>query len=119
MAFRRSLGTSGSHSLPPPLDLAPAFTFPRRGRSNEEEEDDEEGVRQVSDGKEDDGHARLFDDEDSSAQDGPALLMPFKSKAQQGFMFANMPKTAKKWAKETPNMKSLPKMVAKKSKRKG
>jgi hypothetical protein len=45
--------------------------------------------------------------------------MPFKSKAQQGFMFANMPKTAKKWAKETPNMKSLPKMVAKKSKRKG
>jgi hypothetical protein len=29
-----------------------------------------------------------------------------------------MPKTAKKWAKETPNMKSLPKMVAKKSKRK-
>jgi hypothetical protein len=46
-------------------------------------------------------------------------LMPFKSKAQQGFMFANMPKTAKKWAKETPNMKSLPKKVAKKAKRKG
>lgn len=45
--------------------------------------------------------------------------MPFKSKAQQGFMFANMPKTAKKWAKETPNMKSLPKKVAKKAKKKG
>ena len=46
--------------------------------------------------------------------------MPFKSKAQQGFMFANMPKTANKWAKETPNMKSLPKKVAsKKAKRKG
>lgn len=43
--------------------------------------------------------------------------MPFKSKAQQGFMFANMPKTAKKWAKETPNMKSLP-MKAKATKKK-
>lgn len=45
--------------------------------------------------------------------------MPFKSKAQQGFMFANMPKTAKKWAKETPNMKILPKKASKKSNRKG
>lgn len=44
--------------------------------------------------------------------------MPFKSKAQQGFMFANMPKTAKKWAKETPNMKSLPKKAKKKAGRK-
>ena len=26
--------------------------------------------------------------------------MPFKSKAQQRFMFATMPKTAKKWAKK-------------------
>jgi len=43
--------------------------------------------------------------------------MPFKSKAQQGFMFSNMPKTAKKWAKETPNMKSLPKKAKKKAKR--
>lgn len=34
--------------------------------------------------------------------------MPFKSKAQQGYMFAKHPKIAKKWAKETPNMKSLP-----------
>ena len=40
--------------------------------------------------------------------------MPFKSKAQQGYMFAKMPKTAKRWAKETPNIKALPKRVAKK-----
>jgi hypothetical protein len=33
-------------------------------------------------------------------------------------MFANMPKTAKKWAKETPNMKSLPKKAKKKAGRK-
>lgn len=43
--------------------------------------------------------------------------MPFKSKAQQGFMFANMPKTAKKWAKETPNMKSLPKKAKTKARK--
>jgi hypothetical protein len=40
--------------------------------------------------------------------------MPFKSKAQQGYMFAKMPKTAKRWAKETPNIKALPKRAAKK-----
>lgn len=34
--------------------------------------------------------------------------MPFVSKAQQGFMFAKHPKIAKRWAKHTPNMKSLP-----------
>ena len=34
--------------------------------------------------------------------------MPFKSKAQQGFMFAKHPRIAKRWAKETPSMKSLP-----------
>jgi len=44
--------------------------------------------------------------------------MPFKSKAQQGFMFANMPKTAKKWAKETPGMKSLPARAKKKKAKK-
>jgi len=44
--------------------------------------------------------------------------MPFKSKAQQGFMFANMPKTAKKWAKETPGMKSLPAHAKKKKAKK-
>lgn len=37
--------------------------------------------------------------------------MPFKSKAQQRFMFATMPKTADKWAKETPNIKDLPQHV--------
>ena len=34
--------------------------------------------------------------------------MPFQSKAQQGFMFAKHPKIAKRWAKETPDMKDLP-----------
>jgi hypothetical protein len=43
--------------------------------------------------------------------------MPFKSKAQQKYMFSTMPKTAKKWAHETPNMKSLPKKASKKGKR--
>lgn len=40
--------------------------------------------------------------------------MPFKSKAQQKYMFAKMPKTAKRWAKETSNIKALPKRAAKK-----
>lgn len=39
--------------------------------------------------------------------------MPFKSKAQQRFMFATQPKTAEKWAEETPNIKSLPQKVKK------
>jgi len=45
--------------------------------------------------------------------------MPFKSKAQQKFMFAaeargEIPKgTAKRWAKHTPNIKRLPKRVKK------
>ena len=43
--------------------------------------------------------------------------MPFKSKAQQRFMFATMPKTAKKWAKETSNIKALPKKKRKKKER--
>lgn len=40
--------------------------------------------------------------------------MPFKSKAQQGYMFSKHPKIAKRWAKETPSMKSLPKKKARK-----
>ena len=40
--------------------------------------------------------------------------MPFKSKAQQKFMFATMPKTARKWAAETKSIKSLPKKAPKK-----
>ena len=34
--------------------------------------------------------------------------MPFKSKAQQRWMFAKHPKMAKRWAKETKSMKRLP-----------
>jgi hypothetical protein len=40
--------------------------------------------------------------------------MPFKSKDQQAYMFTNLPKIAKRWAKETPNFKSLPENVKKK-----
>lgn len=35
--------------------------------------------------------------------------MPFKSKAQQGFMFAKKPAVAKKWAKKYGVPKNLPK----------
>ena len=42
--------------------------------------------------------------------------MPFKSKAQMREMFANQPEVAKKWAKLTPNPKSLPEHVKPKSK---
>ena len=47
--------------------------------------------------------------------------MPFKSKAQQGFMYAKHPAIAKRWAKETPNFKVLPQHLKKKhpKKRKG
>ena len=34
--------------------------------------------------------------------------MPFQSKAQQRFMFSQHPEMAKRWADETPNIKSLP-----------
>jgi hypothetical protein len=44
--------------------------------------------------------------------------MPFKSKAQQGYMFAKHPKIAKRWAKETPSMKALPRKAKKKGGRK-
>jgi len=44
--------------------------------------------------------------------------MPFKSKQQEKFMFATMPKMAKQWAKETPNQKTLPKKVKPKTKKK-
>lgn len=49
--------------------------------------------------------------------------MPFKSKAQQRFFFAaeergNLPKgTARRWAKETSNMKSLPERINKEKKK--
>ena len=34
--------------------------------------------------------------------------MPFESKAQARYLFAREPKVAKRWAKETPDMKKLP-----------
>jgi hypothetical protein len=42
-------------------------------------------------------------------------IMPFKSKAQQGYMFVNFPNMAKKWAKKTTKKqyKALPKKVKK------
>lgn len=40
--------------------------------------------------------------------------MPFKSKAQKNYMFANMPDVAEKWAEETPNIKKLPQKVQEK-----
>ena len=38
--------------------------------------------------------------------------MPFKSKAQERWMFSQHPDMAKRWAKETPNIKSLPQKVS-------
>lgn len=35
--------------------------------------------------------------------------MPFKSKAQRKWMWANNPEMAKRWEKETPKGKKLPK----------
>jgi len=37
--------------------------------------------------------------------------MPFKSKAQMRWMFANHPRMARRWAKETKGTKSLPNRV--------
>jgi hypothetical protein len=38
--------------------------------------------------------------------------MPFKSKAQERWMFAQHPEMAKRWAKETPSQKRLPERVS-------
>ena len=38
--------------------------------------------------------------------------MPFKSKAQERWMFSQHPEMAKRWAKETPNIKGLPEKVS-------
>lgn len=40
--------------------------------------------------------------------------MPFKSQAQRKYLYANKPKMAEKWQKETPKGKKLPKRVTKK-----
>jgi hypothetical protein len=37
--------------------------------------------------------------------------MPFKSKAQQRWMFANKPQLAQKWAQHTPSIRRLPKRL--------
>ena len=44
--------------------------------------------------------------------------MPFKSKAQQRWMYANEPEMAKKWSDHTPDHKSLPTKTKKKRKKK-
>lgn len=35
--------------------------------------------------------------------------MPFRSQQQRKFMYATMPKIAKRWASHTKNIKALPK----------
>lgn len=42
--------------------------------------------------------------------------MPFKSQAQERWMFATHPKMANQWATETPGFKTLPDHVQKKAK---
>lgn len=44
--------------------------------------------------------------------------MPFKSKAQERWMWANKPKMAKEWESKTPDRKRLPQRVRKSSKKK-
>ena len=43
--------------------------------------------------------------------------MPFKSKAQQGFMFAKHPRIAKEMASKTKSIKRLPARAKKKGKK--
>jgi len=42
--------------------------------------------------------------------------MPFKSKAQQRFLYLKHPKIAKRWAQETENIEDLPEKAKKKKK---
>jgi hypothetical protein len=42
--------------------------------------------------------------------------MPFKSRSQEKWMFANHPEMAKRWAMVTPDQKALPKKVKKNGK---
>lgn len=39
--------------------------------------------------------------------------MPFKSKKQARWMFANKPSMAKEWAEKTPSIKKLPESLSK------
>ena len=41
--------------------------------------------------------------------------MPFKSEAQRRYLYANEPAVAKRWEKETPKGKRLPKKLKKSS----
>jgi hypothetical protein len=41
--------------------------------------------------------------------------MPFKSKAQKGWMYANEPEMAEKWQEHTPKGKKLPAKLKKKT----
>ena len=43
--------------------------------------------------------------------------MPFKSKAQQKYLFANNPKVAREFASKTKDYKSLPAKLGKRKKR--
>lgn len=44
--------------------------------------------------------------------------MPFKSQAQKGYLFANLPEVAKEFAAKTPKGKKLPARVSKKAPKK-
>jgi hypothetical protein len=44
--------------------------------------------------------------------------MPFKSKAQMRWMFANHPEMAKRWAHETPDIADLVDKLARKKRKK-
>ncbi len=44
-------------------------------------------------------------------------MSPFRSKAQERFMFSQHPDIAKRWAKITPNIKSLPDKLWKRKKK--
>jgi hypothetical protein len=48
----------------------------------------------------------------TSIQEGE--IMPFKSQKQRAWMYANDPAMAKRWQKETPKKKRLPKRVKRK-----
>ena len=45
------------------------------------------------------------------------LVMPFVSQAQRAWMHIHHPEMAKRWEKETPKGKKLPKRVSKKKKK--
>ena len=44
-------------------------------------------------------------------------MSPFKSKAQQRYLYSKHPDIAKRWEKETPNIKNLPNKVKKSGKK--